>query len=160
MANTKRMNQILAEIGYEPEEGKMIVVSYAPENLSDRIAKLLGAIFQTYNFYALAFCKESIVLLPFSTYCADVRKKAVLKKEGVLELPYSSICNVDVSESGLSYRIDIQLEDEVISLMAQQAELSALRMSGMYSLEDWTFINNWHANNLKGTLKALKEIGG
>ena len=38
-------------------------------------------------------------------------------------------------------------------------ELSALRMSGMYSLEDWTFINNWHAKNLKGTLKALKGIG-
>ena len=66
---------------------------------------------------------------------------------------------MDVSESGLSYRIDIRLEDEIISLMAQQAELSAFRMSGMYSIEDWTFINNWHANNLKGTLKALKELG-
>lgn len=127
MANTKRINQVLEKIGFEPQEGKTIVVSYAPVNLSDRIVKLLS------------FNKG---------------------KEGVLELPYSFIRGVNVSESGLSYRIDIQLENEVISLMAQQAELSAFRMSGMYSLEDWTFINNWHAKNLKGTLKALKEIGG
>lgn len=159
MANTKRMNRILENMGFEAEEGKMIVVSYAPENLSDRIAKLLASIFQSYNFYALACCKESIVLLPFSTYRADVKKDAVLKKEGILELPYSSIRSVEVSEDGLNYRIDIQLEDEVISLSAQQAELSLLRMSGMYSLEDWTFVNSWHKNNLKGTLNALKEIG-
>ncbi|MDE6846157.1 MAG: hypothetical protein K2J99_10380 [Lachnospiraceae bacterium] len=157
MANTKRINQVLEKIGFEPQEGKTIVVSYAPVNLSDRIRKLLNI---NNFFYALSFCKESIVLLPFSTVWADVKRDVVLGKEEVLELPYSSIRNVNVSESGLSYRIDLQLEDEVISLMAQQAELSALRMSGMYSLEDWSFINNWHANNLKGTLKALEEIGG
>ena len=155
MANTKRINQVLEKIGFEPEEGKAIVVSYAPENLSDRIKSLISFT----NFYALSFCKESIVLLPFSTGWADVKKEVVLKKEGILEIPYSSIRAVDVSESGLSYRIDIRLEDELISLMAQQAELSAFRMSGMYSIEDWTFINNWHANNLKGTMKALKELG-
>ncbi len=159
MANTKRMNQTLEKMGFEPEEGKMIVVSYAPENLSDRIAKLLGSIFQSYNFYALSFCKEYIVLLPFSTYWADVKKEAVLNKEGILELPYSSIRSVEVSEMGLNYRIDIRLEDEVISLSAQQAELSLLRMSGMYSMEDWTCVNSWHKNNLKETLKALQEIG-
>ena len=158
MANTKRMNQVLEKMGFEPEEGKMIVVSYAPENLSDRIAKLLSSIFQSFNFYALSFCKESIVLIPFSTYWADVKKEAVVKKEGILELPYSAIRGVEVSETGLNYRIDIRLDDEVISLLAQQAELSLLRMSGMYSMEDWTCVNSWHKNNLKETLKALKEI--
>lgn len=148
MANTKRINQVLKGLGYEAEEGKSIVVSYAPVNLSDRIAKLLRT-----NFFALSFCKDSIVLLPFSDVWADV------KKEVALELPYDSILGVQVTEDGLSYRIDIRFEDEVISLMAQQAELSSLRSSGIYSLEDWTFINNWHANNLKGTLEALKQLG-
>lgn len=148
MANTKRINTILEKMGYEPEEGKLIVVSYAPENLSDRIRKLLWN-----NYYALSFCKESVVLLPFSSYWADV------KKEVALELPFSSICNVEVSETGLNYRINIRLDDEAISLSAQQAELSELRMSGGYSLEDWTFINNWHKKNLKETLKALEELG-
>lgn len=148
MANTKRINQVLKGLGYEAEEGKSIVVSYAPVNLSDRIAKLLRN-----NYFALSFCKESIVLLPFSDIWADV------KKEVALELPYDSILGVQVTEEGLNYRIDIRFQDEVISLMAQQAELSALRSSGINSLEDWTFINNWHANNLKGTLEALKGLG-
>lgn len=148
MANTKRINTVLEKMGYEPEEGKLIVVSYAPENLSDRIRKLFYN-----NFYALSFCQDAIVLLPFSSYWADI------KKEVALELPFSSICGVEVSESGLNYLINIRLEDEVISLSAQQAELSGLRMSSNYSLEDWTFVNNWHKKNLKGTLKALEAIG-
>ncbi|MDE5597539.1 MAG: hypothetical protein K2J04_06870, partial [Lachnospiraceae bacterium] len=60
---------------------------------------------------------------------------------------------------GLDYRIDIQLDNEVISLVAQQAELSALRTSGALSLEDYTFIHNWHTKNLKGTLQALQGLG-
>ena len=62
MANTIRINQILEKLGYEPEEGKSIVVSYAPENLSDIIRKLLWN-----NYYSLSLCKDSIVLLPFSS---------------------------------------------------------------------------------------------
>ena len=151
MASTKRIIQVLERLGFEPEENKSIVVSYAPVNLSDKIRKLFFN-----NFYSFSLCKESIVMLPFSTMWADV------KKEVALELPYSSILGIEVEEDGLSYRIDIKMEDEdeVISLMAQQGELSELRSSGAYSLEDWTCTNTWHKNNLKETLKALKEIGG
>lgn len=73
MANTKRINQVLEGLGYEAEEGKSIVVSYAPVNLSDRIAKLLRN-----SYFALSFCKESIVLLPFSDIWADVKKEVAL----------------------------------------------------------------------------------
>lgn len=153
MANTKRINQVLEKMNYEPEEGKAIVVSYAPENLSDRIRKFFCDSFSYNNFFALSFCKESIVLLPFSSYWPDVKKKVAL------ELPFSSIRGVEVSESGLDYRIDIQLDNEVISLTAQQAELSAHRTSGCLSIEDYTFIHNWHTKNLKGTLQALQGLG-
>ncbi|MBD5507643.1 MAG: hypothetical protein HDR05_06265 [Lachnospiraceae bacterium] len=153
MANTKRINQVLEKLSYQPEEGKTIVVSYAPENLSDRIRRFFEGIFSYNNFYALSFCKESIVLLPFSAYWPDVKKKVAL------ELPFSSIRGVEVSESGLDYRIDIQLDNEVISLMTQQAELSAHRASGCLSIEDYTFVHNWHTKNLKGTLQVLQGLG-
>ena len=153
MANTKRINQVLEKLNYEPEEGKAIVVSYAPENLSDRIRKFFCSSFSYNNFFALSFCRESIVLLPFSSYWPDVKKKVTL------ELPFSSIRGVEVSESGLDYRIDIQRDNEVISLTAQQAELSALRTSGALSLEDYTFIHSWHTKNLNGTLQALQGLG-
>lgn len=148
MANTKRVTDVLQQIGFDPEEGKTIVVSYAPENLSDAIKK----IFVWNSFYALSLCKEQLVLIPYGHFWADV------KKEVALELPYSSIVGVEIRETGINYRIDIKLEDEVISLSAQQAELSDLRNSGMYSLEDWSGTNNWHKNNLKRTLKALGEL--
>lgn len=114
MASTKRIIQVLERLGFEPEENKSIVVSYAPINLSDKIRKLFFN-----NFYSFSLCKESIVMLPFSTMWADV------KKEVALELPYSSILGIEVEEDGLSYRIDIKMEDEdeVISLMAQQGNL-------------------------------------
>ena len=94
MANTKRMNQVLEKIGFEPEEGKAIVVSYAPENLSDRIKRLLSFT----NFYALSFCKESIVLLPFSTGWADVRTIA-----GELRLSRATVFRTldDLCKAGL-----------------------------------------------------------
>lgn len=55
--------------------------------------------------------------------------------------------------------IDIKFKNEVIALSAQQAALSSLCNSGMYSLEDWSGTNNWHKQNLKETLKALKVLG-
>ena len=106
MANTRRITEVLQQIGYEPQEGKTIVVSYAPENLSDAIRK----IFILNNFYALSFCKEQLVLIPYRHFWADV------KKEVTLELPYSSVVGVEVRETGINYRIDIKLEDEVIAL--------------------------------------------
>ena len=120
---------------------------------TNRRPPFFEGIFSYNNFYALSFCKESIVLLPFSAYWPDVKKKVAL------ELPFSSIRGVEVSESGLDYRIDIQLDNEVISLMTQQAELSAHRASGCLSIEDYTFVHNWHTKNLKGTLQALQGLG-
>ena len=71
MANTRRITEVLQQIGYEPQEGKTIVVSYAPENLSDAIRK----IFILNNFYALSFCKEQLVLIPYRHFWADVKKE-------------------------------------------------------------------------------------
>lgn len=39
MAKEKKVNEIIREAGYDPEEGKAIVVKYAPGNLSDQIAQ-------------------------------------------------------------------------------------------------------------------------
>ena len=75
MANTRRITEVLQQIGYEPQEGKTIVVSYAPENLSDAIRK----IFILNNFYALSFCKEQLVLIPYRHFWADVKKEVTLE---------------------------------------------------------------------------------
>ena len=42
MAKEAKVWEVIKNAGYEPIENKSIIVSYAPENLSDAIVKFLG----------------------------------------------------------------------------------------------------------------------
>ena len=87
MATEKKVFEIIKEAGFEPIEDKGIVVKYAPENLSAKIAN-----FFSMEFYVLQLCKDELVLVPFSTITAG------LKKEVTLQIPYSTIKSVAVTE--------------------------------------------------------------
>lgn len=95
MATEKKVFEIIKEAGFEPIEDKGIVVKYAPENLSAKIAN-----FFSMEFYVLQLCKDELVLVPFSTITAG------LKKEVTLQIPYTYIItlshrdNKDGSASG------------------------------------------------------------
>lgn len=71
---------------------------------------------------------------------------------------FSEIMDVEIKEAALNYYITIRTEKDVITLSAQQKELSALRSSGMLggSLTE----GNWHSENLDGTLQMLQKIVG
>ena len=119
MATEKKVFEIIKEAGFEPIEDKGIVVKYAPENLSAKIAN-----FFSMEFYVLQLCKDELVLVPFSTITAG------LKKEVTLQIPYSTIKSVAVTENMLNYQIAITNDTDTIRLTAQQKELSALRSTG------------------------------
>ena len=80
MATEKKVFEIIKEAGFEPIEDKGIVVKYAPENLSAKIAN-----FFSMEFYVLQLCRDELVLIPFSTFTLG------LKKEVTLQIPYSTI---------------------------------------------------------------------
>ena len=69
MATEKKVFEIIKEAGFEPIEDKGIVVKYAPENLSAKIAN-----FFSMEFYVLQLCKDELVLVPFSTITAGLKK--------------------------------------------------------------------------------------
>lgn len=149
MATEKKIFEIIKAAGFEPIENKGIVVKCAPENLS---AKLAG--FFRMEFYVLQLCKDELVLIPFSTMSAS------LKKEVTLQIPYSAIQSVDVAEDMLNYRISITTDTDTIRLTAQQKELSGFRSAGMLAFyNDGLKMSNWHQENLDGTLETLKNIG-
>lgn len=149
MANREvKIWDIVENIGYQPIKNQSIIVSYAPENLSDAITKF----FISTPFYALQICETELVLIPFGTLSLEV------KKEVTLEIPFSSIKNVDVKEKGLNYHIGIVTKDGIIELSTQQKELSDLRMTGVITNSIF-FSKNWHKENLDVTLKRLKELG-
>lgn len=149
MATEKKVFEIIKEAGFEPIEDKGIVVKYAPENLSAKIAN-----FFSMEFYVLQLCKDELVLVPFSTITAG------LKKEVTLQIPYSTIKFVAVTEDMLNYQIAITTDTDTIRLTAQQKELSDFRSTGMLAFyNDGLKMSNWHKENLDGTLEALKNIG-
>lgn len=148
MAAEKKVFEIIKEAGFEPIEDKGIVVKYAPENLSAKIAN-----FFSMEFYVLQLCKDELVLIPFSTITAS------LKEEVTLRIPYSAIRAVNVTEDLLNYQIAITTDTDTIRLTAQQKELSGFRSAGMLAFyNDGLKMSNWHAENLEGTLEALKRV--
>lgn len=97
MATERKILEILREAGFDPIEDRGIVVKYAPENLSARLAQ-----FFSMEFYALQLCRRELVLLPFSALTAASRREVSLR------LPYDEIRRVTVSEDLLNYRIAIE----------------------------------------------------
>lgn len=149
MATEKKVFEIIKEAGFEPIEDKGIVVKYAPENLSAKIAN-----FFSMEFYVLQLCKDELVLVPFSTITSG------LKKEVTLQIPYSTIKSVEVTEDMLNYQIAITTDTDTIRLTTQQKELSGFRSTGMLAFySEGLKMSNWHKENLDGTLETLKNIG-
>ena len=148
MATEKKVFEIIKEAGFNPIDNKGIVVKFAPDNLSAKIAK-----FFSMEFYVLQLCNDELVLVPFSTITAG------LKKEVTLQIPYSEIKSVEITEDMLNYQIAIITDTDTIRLTAQQKELSGFRSTGMLAFyNDGLKVSNWHKENLDGTLKMLSDI--
>ena len=146
MASQKRVLTIIQEAGYEPIEGKGIIVKYAQENLSAKIAK-----FFRMEYYVLHLCKNEIVFVPFNTITAG------LKSEVSLAIPYSKIQSVTLKEDFLNYIITVTTDNGVLNLTAQQKELSDFRSTAVLAYGGLDF-SNWHKRNMDETLTALTSI--
>lgn len=152
MASEKTLLTVLTELGLEPIDGRAIVVKFAPENLSAKIAN-----FFSMEFYVLQLCKDKLVLLPFS------RLTLALKRDVALEIPYSDIRAVTVKEDVLNYLITITTTGDTFRLTTQQKELMSFRRSLLLSWEGIRLIygsdDTWHGRNLDATLAALTKLG-
>lgn len=152
MASEKTLLTVLAELGLEPLDDRAIIVKFAPENLSAKIAR-----FFSMEFYVLQLCTDKLVLLPFS------QLTLALKREVALEIPYSEIQSVSINEDGLNYRVTITTLGDTIRLTTQQKELMGFRTSAMLSWDGIKFIygsdDTWHGRNLDATLADLAKLG-
>ena len=93
MAKEAKVWEVIKNAGYEPIENKSIIVSYAPENLSDAIVKFLGL---DNHFFVLQICRDELVLVPFGRFSME------LKREVTLSIPFSEIKGLEISEKGLN----------------------------------------------------------
>lgn len=105
------------------------------------------------EFYVLQLCKDEMALVPFSTLTA------VLKKEVTLQIPYSTVKSVAITEDMLNYQIAITTDTDIIRLTAQQKELSDFRAAGALTFySEGLKMSSWHKENLDATLEALKML--
>ncbi|HIR84588.1 MAG TPA: hypothetical protein IAA56_04530 [Candidatus Galloscillospira excrementavium] len=159
MASEKKLWEVIREAGFDPLENGGIVVKYAADNLSEKIADFFNM-----EFYVLQLCKEELLLIPFS------KLTLALNREVALEVPYDTIRSVDIAPDGLNYTITIHTGGEDIALTAQQKELSEFRSSGTLATglgtlnvgvlgADGLHPSNWHRQNLDTVLEALGKLG-
>ncbi len=152
MASEKKIKQFVKEAGYEPLEGRCIIVRPAPDNLSHKIVSFLKS-FVECDMCVLQMCKDELVLLPFDPMWTSLRKDASLV------LPYGEVQSVELADDLLNTIITIHTGKDDIRLTTQQKELSDFRMSGFHATQYAGGYKNWHKENVVGTLKALAELG-
>lgn len=152
MAHENKIKQFAQEAGYEPLEGRCIIVRPAPDNLSEKIVSFLKS-FVECDMCVLQMCKNELILLPFDPMWASLRKDVSLV------LPYEKIQSVELGEDLLNTLINIRTDDDEIRLTTQQAALSDFRTTGLHATQYVGGYKNWHKENLDGTLQALKGLG-
>ncbi len=152
MAHENKIKQFARDAGFEPLEGRCIIVQPAPDNLSGKIVSFFNS-FVKCEMCVLQLCKNELLLFPFDPMWA------VLQKDASLVLPYHNIRSVELADDLLNTIITIRTGEETIRLSAQQKELSDLRTSGLHATQYVGGYKNWHKENMDGTLKALTALG-
>ena len=152
MANEKHVWEYVREAGYQPLEGRCIIVKPAPNNLSEKIVSFFKGIVEC-SFSVLQMCEHELILLPFDPVWTSLRKDVSLV------LPYGDIQSVELADDLLDTVITIRTGADIIRLTTQQKALSDWRTSGMHATQFSGKYKNWHKENLDGTLKALTELG-
>lgn len=152
MAHENKIKQFAQEAGYEPLEGRCIIVRPAPDNLSEKIVSFLKS-FVECDMCVLQMCKNELILLPFDPMWASLRKDVSLV------LPYEKIQSVELGEDLLNTLITIRTDDDEIRLTTQQAALSDFRTTGLHATQYVGGYKNWHKENLDDTLQALIKLG-
>lgn len=74
MPSEKIVNDMIKDAGYTPIKGRAIIATYAPANLSEKIAR-----FFSNEFFVLQMCENSLVLLPFGRMSFMLKKMSHLK---------------------------------------------------------------------------------
>ena len=135
----------LVEIGLEPIGNRAILVEYAPnDNLGDKLAHFFSS-----EPYILQICKNELVLIPMHMrVVAGTVAYYSLENKVALQLSYSSIRSVEITEKGLNYMVSITTDTDTIRLQSPKKGVSAFMGS----------TGAWHMSNIDDTLQMLKGL--
>ncbi len=135
----------LVKIGLEPVGNRAILVEYAPnDNLGDKLAHFFSS-----EPYILQMCKNELVLIPMHMHVvAGTVAYYSLENKVALQLSYSSIRSVEITEKGLNHMVSITTDTDTIRLQSPKKGVSSFMGS----------TGAWHINNIDDTLQMLKGL--
>lgn len=135
----------LAEIGLEPVGNRAILVEYAPnDDLGDKLAHFFSS-----EPYILQMCKNELVLIPMHMHvAAGTVAYYSLENKVALQLSYSSIQSVEMTEKGTNYMVSITTDTDTIRLLSPKKGVGAFMGA----------TGRWHMNHLDDTLQMLKSL--
>ena len=135
----------LVEIGLEPIGNRAILVEYAPnDNLGDKLAHFFSS-----EPYILQMCKNELVLIPMHMrVVAGTVAYYSLENKVALQLSYSSVQSVEITEKGTNYMVSITTDTDTICLLSPKKGVSAFMGA----------TGRWHMNNMDDTLQMLLNI--
>ena len=145
MTLDEKGRKYLVEKGLEPFESKAILVEYAPnDNLEDKLAHFFSS-----EPYILQMCKNELVLIPMHMrVVAGTVAYYSLENKVALQLSYSSIQSVKITEKGTNYMVLITTDTDTIRLLSPKKGVSAFMGA----------TGAWHMNNIDDTLQMLKSL--
>ena len=135
----------LVEIGLEPIGNRAILVEYAPnDNLGDKLAHFFSS-----EPYILQMCKNELVLIPVHMrVAAGTVAYYSLENKVALQLSYSSVQSVEITEKGTNYMVSITTDTDTIRLLSPTTGVGAFMGA----------TGRWHMNNMDDTLQMLKSL--
>ena len=135
----------LAEIGLEPIGNRAILVEYAPnDNLGDKLAHFFSS-----EPYILQICKNELVLIQMHMrVVAGTVAYYSLENKVALQLSYSSVQSVEITEKGTNYMVSITTDTDTIRLLSPKKGVGAFMGA----------TGRWHMNNMDDTLQMLKSL--
>lgn len=145
MALDESGRKYLVEIGLEPVGNRAILVEYTPnDNLGDKLAHFFSS-----ETYILQMCKNELVLIPMHMrVVAGTVAYYSLENKVALQLSYSSIQSVEITEKGTNYMVSITTDTDTIRLLSPKKWVGAFMGA----------TGRWHMNNMDDTLQMLKSL--
>ena len=96
-------------------------------------------------------CQNELVFIPMHMHvAAGTVAYYTLENKVALQLSYSSIQSVGITEKGTNYRVSITTESDTICLLSPKKGVSAFMGA----------TGTWHMNNIDDTLQMLKSLQG
>lgn len=152
MLEYHKIYKIIRKYGLIPLNDKAIIVAYAGEKLSDKVAKFFSP-----EFYILQVCEKEVAFLPLSQVSIVFSFNHDFPEEIMLSISIDLIKKIKIKTKDLNYEVKIYTNDSVIKLLVNEQGLSDTRSIGMFA-KTYLKRNSWHEENLISTLNYLKTI--